>query len=130
MIKHNRVQFLPFISIRHCLFFSHFIFLNSSNFCRSFSPPCLPLSACHFLLLSVSQLLHTPLSLASLHFLYLCMPRKIVKISNCYPYYCCTITFDFAFLSTSHRYDIPLVADIHFAPAVALRVAEAFEKIR
>ena len=27
-------------------------------------------------------------------------------------------------------YDIPLVADIHFAPAVALRVAEAFEKIR
>ena len=28
------------------------------------------------------------------------------------------------------RYDIPLVADIHFAPAVALRVAEAFEKIR
>lgn len=26
--------------------------------------------------------------------------------------------------------DIPLVADIHFAPAVALRVAEAFEKIR
>ena len=28
------------------------------------------------------------------------------------------------------RYDIPLVADIHFAPAVAMRVAEAFEKIR
>ena len=27
-------------------------------------------------------------------------------------------------------YDIPLVADIHFAPAVALRVAEAFEKVR
>jgi len=27
-------------------------------------------------------------------------------------------------------YDIPLVADIHFAPAVAMRVAEAFEKIR
>ena len=26
--------------------------------------------------------------------------------------------------------DTPLVADIHFAPAVALRVAEAFEKIR
>jgi len=26
--------------------------------------------------------------------------------------------------------DIPLVADIHFAPAVALRVADAFEKIR
>ena len=26
--------------------------------------------------------------------------------------------------------DIPLVADIHFAPAVAIRVAEAFEKIR
>ena len=26
--------------------------------------------------------------------------------------------------------DVPLVADIHFAPAVALRVAEAFEKIR
>lgn len=24
---------------------------------------------------------------------------------------------------------IPLVADIHFAPAVALRVAEAFEKV-
>lgn len=28
------------------------------------------------------------------------------------------------------RYDTPLVADIHFAPKVALRVAEAFEKIR
>jgi len=27
-------------------------------------------------------------------------------------------------------YDTPLVADIHFAPKVALRVAEAFEKIR
>ena len=26
--------------------------------------------------------------------------------------------------------DIPLVADIHFAPAVALTVADAFEKIR
>lgn len=26
--------------------------------------------------------------------------------------------------------NIPLVADIHFAPAVALRVADAFEKIR
>ena len=26
--------------------------------------------------------------------------------------------------------DVPLVADIHFAPAVALRVAEAFEKVR
>jgi (E)-4-hydroxy-3-methylbut-2-enyl-diphosphate synthase len=26
--------------------------------------------------------------------------------------------------------DIPLVADIHFSPAVALRVADAFEKVR
>ena len=26
--------------------------------------------------------------------------------------------------------DTPLVADIHFSPAVALRVAEAFEKVR
>lgn len=26
--------------------------------------------------------------------------------------------------------NVPLVADIHFAPAVAMRVAEAFEKIR
>jgi (E)-4-hydroxy-3-methylbut-2-enyl-diphosphate synthase len=26
--------------------------------------------------------------------------------------------------------DIPLVADIHFAPSVAMRVADAFEKIR
>lgn len=26
--------------------------------------------------------------------------------------------------------NIPLVADIHFAPAVALRVADAFEKVR
>lgn len=26
--------------------------------------------------------------------------------------------------------DVPLVADIHFSPAVALRVAEAFEKVR
>lgn len=28
------------------------------------------------------------------------------------------------------RYDVPLVADIHFQPAVAMLVAEAFEKIR
>ncbi|RXI04571.1 hypothetical protein DVH24_038845 [Malus domestica] len=28
------------------------------------------------------------------------------------------------------NYDIPLVADIHFAPTVALRVAECFDKIR
>lgn len=28
------------------------------------------------------------------------------------------------------RYDTPLVADIHFQPAVALAVADAFEKIR
>ena len=28
------------------------------------------------------------------------------------------------------RYDTPLVADIHFQPAVAMLVAEAFEKIR
>ena len=27
-------------------------------------------------------------------------------------------------------YDTPLVADMHFAPKVAVRVAEAFEKIR
>lgn len=27
-------------------------------------------------------------------------------------------------------YNIPLVADIHFAPTVALRVAECFDKIR
>lgn len=26
--------------------------------------------------------------------------------------------------------NVPLVADIHFAPAVALRVADAFEKVR
>lgn len=29
-----------------------------------------------------------------------------------------------------NSYNIPLVADIHFAPAVALRVAECFDKIR
>ena len=34
------------------------------------------------------------------------------------------------FIAWKIRYDIPLVADIHFAPAVAMRVAEAFEKIR
>ena len=34
------------------------------------------------------------------------------------------------FIACKIRYDIPLVADIHFAPAVAMRVAEAFEKIR
>lgn len=27
-------------------------------------------------------------------------------------------------------YNIPLVADIHFAPPIALRVAECFDKIR
>jgi hypothetical protein len=26
-------------------------------------------------------------------------------------------------------YDVPLVADIHFQPAVAMMVAEAFEKV-
>jgi (E)-4-hydroxy-3-methylbut-2-enyl-diphosphate synthase len=26
--------------------------------------------------------------------------------------------------------DVPLVADIHFAPSVAMRVADAFEKVR
>lgn len=30
----------------------------------------------------------------------------------------------------TRRYDVPLVADIHFQPAVALMVAECFEKIR
>lgn len=29
-----------------------------------------------------------------------------------------------------YNYDVPLVADIHFQPAVAMRVADAFEKIR
>eukprot|EP00894_Picocystis_sp_ML_P000607 jgi/Pico_ML_1/51124/g2207.t1 len=29
-----------------------------------------------------------------------------------------------------YGYDVPLVADIHFAPSIALRVADAFEKIR
>lgn len=29
-----------------------------------------------------------------------------------------------------YSYNIPLVADIHFAPSVALRVAECFDKIR
>ena len=29
-----------------------------------------------------------------------------------------------------NRYDVPLVADIHFQPAVAMMVADAFEKIR
>ena len=31
---------------------------------------------------------------------------------------------------TCCRYDVPLVADIHFQPQVAMIVAEAFEKIR
>ena len=30
----------------------------------------------------------------------------------------------------ARRYDVPLVADIHFQPQVAMMVAEAFEKIR
>lgn len=34
------------------------------------------------------------------------------------------------FLLVGYSYNIPLVADIHFAPAVALRVAECFDKIR
>lgn len=28
------------------------------------------------------------------------------------------------------RYNVPLVADIHFAPPIAMRVAECFDKIR
>ena len=35
-----------------------------------------------------------------------------------------------ASLLAINRYDVPLVADIHFQPAVAMMVAEAFEKIR
>lgn len=35
-----------------------------------------------------------------------------------------SLTFDYC------SYNIPLVADIHFAPSVALRVAECFDKIR
>jgi len=34
------------------------------------------------------------------------------------------------FLLVGYSYNIPLVADIHFAPTVALRVAECFDKIR
>lgn len=32
-------------------------------------------------------------------------------------------------LSTATRYDVPLVADIHFQPGVAMMVADAFEKV-
>ena len=35
--------------------------------------------------------------------------------------------FNCVFISS---YNIPLVADIHFAPSIALRVAECFDKIR
>lgn len=38
--------------------------------------------------------------------------------------------FDIKNALVQRNYNIPLVADIHFAPAVALRVAECFEKIR
>ena len=41
---------------------------------------------------------------------------------------CCMVT-----VPPAHggcRYDVPLVADIHFQPAVAMMVAECFEKIR
>lgn len=33
-------------------------------------------------------------------------------------------------LNLKYRYDVPLVADIHFTPQVAMMVSEAFEKIR
>ncbi|WOL12956.1 4-hydroxy-3-methylbut-2-en-1-yl diphosphate synthase (ferredoxin), chloroplastic [Canna indica] len=38
--------------------------------------------------------------------------------------------FDIKNKLVQQNYNIPLVADIHFAPAVALRVAECFDKIR
>lgn len=38
--------------------------------------------------------------------------------------------FDIKNTLVQKGYDIPLVADIHFAPSVALRVAECFDKIR
>lgn len=38
--------------------------------------------------------------------------------------------FDIKNTLVQKNYNIPLVADIHFAPAVALRVAECFDKIR
>lgn len=37
---------------------------------------------------------------------------------------------ELVFCCVGYSYNIPLVADIHFAPAVALRVAECFDKIR
>ena len=36
----------------------------------------------------------------------------------------------FLIFSLVYSYDVPLVADIHFQPAIALMVAECFEKIR
>jgi len=42
-------------------------------------------------------------------------------------YYLCIHLDPYRSLSS---YNIPLVADIHFAPTVALRVAECFDKIR
>lgn len=38
--------------------------------------------------------------------------------------------FDIKNTLVQKGYDIPLVADIHFAPSIALRVAECFDKIR
>jgi (E)-4-hydroxy-3-methylbut-2-enyl-diphosphate synthase len=38
--------------------------------------------------------------------------------------------FDIKNTLVQKNYNIPLVADIHFAPTVALRVAECFDKIR
>lgn len=37
---------------------------------------------------------------------------------------------ELVFCCVGYSYNIPLVADIHFAPPVALRVAECFDKIR
>lgn len=43
------------------------------------------------------------------------------------PYFLCIDLHPYLPMSS---YNIPLVADIHFAPSVALRVAECFDKIR
>lgn len=44
-----------------------------------------------------------------------CLIKRMVLLPGCF---------------LSQGYDVPLVADIHFQPQIAMDVAEAFEKIR
>lgn len=66
-----------------------------------------------------------------------CFEIKNSLVQNKYVSFCVTKKFALhvmqelcSYIQFICSYNIPLVADIHFAPPVAMRVAECFDKIR